>query len=54
MSEEDFQVIATQAENLCPVSNALRGNVEIRVEARLACWMLGEPQPKMLLLYRAV
>ncbi|MDQ3668815.1 MAG: OsmC family peroxiredoxin [Actinomycetota bacterium] len=31
-----FEQAARQAEQSCPVSNALRGNVEISVEARLA------------------
>ncbi len=33
---EDFQSAVEQAEQGCPVSNALRGNVEIRVNATLA------------------
>ena len=32
---EDFQTAAEQAEQMCPVSNALRGNVEINLEAAL-------------------
>ena len=32
---EDFQTAAEQAEQTCPVSNALRGNVEINLEAAL-------------------
>src|SRR5215212_624403 len=32
---EDFQSAVEQAEQGCPVSNALRGNVEIRVNASL-------------------
>ena len=34
--QEDFENAAHQADQLCPVSNALRGNVEIRVNASLA------------------
>ncbi len=33
--QEDFENATQQAEQLCPVSNALRGNVEIRVNASL-------------------
>ncbi|MEW6636211.1 MAG: OsmC family peroxiredoxin [Actinomycetota bacterium] len=33
--EEDFRQAAEQAEQLCPVSNALRGNVDIRLSATL-------------------
>jgi osmotically inducible protein OsmC len=33
--QEDFENAAQQAEDLCPVSNALRGNVEIRLHATL-------------------
>jgi lipoyl-dependent peroxiredoxin len=33
---EDFRSAVEQAEQGCPVSNALRGNVEIRVNATLA------------------
>lgn len=36
MSQEQFQAAATEAEQGCPVSNALRGNIEITVEATLA------------------
>lgn len=35
ISGDDFENAAQQAEQLCPVSNALRGNVEIRVNASL-------------------
>lgn len=35
LDAEGFQSIAEQAEQGCPVSNALRGNVEIRVNASL-------------------
>jgi osmotically inducible protein OsmC len=35
MNEEEFENAARQAEQSCPVSNALRNNVEIRVNARL-------------------
>jgi lipoyl-dependent peroxiredoxin len=36
MSPEQFAQAATEAEKGCPVSNALRGNIEITVEATLA------------------
>jgi lipoyl-dependent peroxiredoxin len=35
MDAEDFQNAVEQADEGCPVSNALRGNVEIRVSASL-------------------
>jgi osmotically inducible protein OsmC len=35
MDAEDFQNAVEQAEQGCPVSNALRGNVEMRVNASL-------------------
>jgi osmotically inducible protein OsmC len=35
ISEEEFEGAAREAEQLCPVSNALRGNVEIRLQAHL-------------------
>jgi osmotically inducible protein OsmC len=35
-SEEEFESVAREADQGCPVSNALRGNVEIRVQARLS------------------
>ncbi|MCA1729295.1 MAG: OsmC family peroxiredoxin [Actinobacteria bacterium] len=35
MSGDDFEDAARQAEQICPVSNALRNNVEIRLNARL-------------------
>lgn len=35
LDEPEFQLIVDQAENLCPVSNALRGNVEINVRHEL-------------------
>ena len=35
LDAEDFQSIAEQAEQGCPVSNALRGNVDIQVNASL-------------------
>ena len=35
MDAEDFQSAVEQAEQGCPVSNALRGNVEMRVNASL-------------------
>lgn len=36
MDEEGFKNAAEQAEQLCPVSNALRGNVDIQLNASLA------------------
>ncbi len=36
LSEEEFESAAQEADQVCPVSNALRGNVEIRVQARLS------------------
>jgi len=36
MNEEEFEDATREAEQLCPVSNALRGNVEIRLQARLS------------------
>src|SRR3954447_13547483 len=35
ISEEEFENAAREAEQLCPVSNALRGNLEIRLQTRL-------------------
>jgi osmotically inducible protein OsmC len=35
ISEEDFENAAREAEQVCPVSNALRGNLEIRLQTRL-------------------
>ena len=35
ISEEDFESAARDAEQICPVSNALRGNLEIRLQTRL-------------------
>ncbi len=35
INEEDFESAAQEAEQLCPVSNALRGNVEIRLQTHL-------------------
>ena len=35
MDPAQFERLAQDADRSCPVSNALRGNVEIRVEARL-------------------
>jgi osmotically inducible protein OsmC len=35
MTEEEFENAAHQADQGCPVSNALRGNVEIRVQTSL-------------------
>jgi lipoyl-dependent peroxiredoxin len=35
ISEEEFENAAREAEQLCPVSNALRGNMEIRLQASL-------------------
>ena len=36
LTQEQFQAAATEAEKGCPVSNALRNNLEISVEAKLA------------------
>ena len=36
ISEEDFQTAAEAAKTGCPVSQALKGNVEITLDARLA------------------
>ena len=36
ISEEDFQAMAEDAKENCPVSGALKGNVQIGVTARLA------------------
>lgn len=36
MTQEQFAAAAVEAEKGCPVSNALRGNIEITVEATLA------------------
>ena len=36
MRNEEFESAAREAEQECPVSNALRGNVEIRVQAQLS------------------
>jgi len=33
--DEGFQNAAQEADQICPVTNALRGNVEVRVNARL-------------------
>jgi lipoyl-dependent peroxiredoxin len=35
MNQEEFESATEEAGQLCPVSNALRGNVEIRLQARL-------------------
>ena len=35
IDQDEFQQIAEQAEKSCPVSNALRNNLDIQVEARL-------------------
>lgn len=35
ISQEEFEELARRAEQRCPVSNALRGSVAIRLEARL-------------------
>lgn len=35
ISEEDFENAAREAEQICPVSNALRGNLEIQLQTRL-------------------
>ena len=36
MSEEDFDAAANEGNQACPVSNALRGNVEIQVQPQLS------------------
>ena len=36
LSEEEFESAVQEADQVCPVSNALRGNVEIRVQAQLS------------------
>jgi len=36
LSDEEFDAAAHEADQACPVSNALRGNVEIRVQAQLS------------------
>ncbi len=36
MRDEEFESAAREAEQECPVSNALRGNLEIRVQAQLS------------------
>ena len=36
VDEEGFRSAAEQAEQICPVSNALRGNVDIQLNTRLA------------------
>src|ERR671917_165254 len=33
ISDEDFQNATQEADQICPVTNALRGNVEVRVNA---------------------
>ena len=35
MNQATFAQVAAEAEKGCPVSNALRGNVDIRVNAQL-------------------
>jgi osmotically inducible protein OsmC len=35
ISEEDFENAAREAEQVCPVSNALRGNLDIQLQTRL-------------------
>ena len=35
ISEEDFQRLAEAAKDGCPISGALKGNVELSVEATL-------------------
>lgn len=35
ISDEDFQNATQEADQICPVTNALRGNVEVRVNASL-------------------
>ncbi|CAN5903108.1 OsmC family protein [soil metagenome] len=36
LDAEEFREVAEEAEQICPVSNALRGNVEIRLNTRLS------------------
>ncbi|MGH3087277.1 MAG: OsmC family protein, partial [Rubrobacteraceae bacterium] len=36
LDEEGFRSAAEQAEQLCPVSNALRGNVDIQLNTSLS------------------
>ena len=36
MADGEFQALALDARDNCPISQALKGNVELRVEARLA------------------
>ncbi len=36
MDEQGFEDVAREAEQLCPVSNALRGNVNIQLQTSLA------------------
>ncbi|CAN5145997.1 hypothetical protein BH24ACT19_BH24ACT19_16990 [soil metagenome] len=36
MNEEEFRSAVEEAEQLCPVSNALRGNVDIQLHTSLA------------------
>jgi osmotically inducible protein OsmC len=35
LSDEEFESVAQEAEQLCPVSNAIRGNVDIRLSTSL-------------------
>ena len=35
LSAEEFESAAQEADQICPVTNAFRGNVEVRVNARL-------------------
>ncbi len=35
IGEEEFENAAREAEQICPVSNALRGNLEIQLQTRL-------------------
>jgi osmotically inducible protein OsmC len=35
IGEDEFENAAREAEQLCPVSNALRGNVEIQLQTSL-------------------
>ncbi|MGB3330195.1 MAG: OsmC family peroxiredoxin [Thermomicrobiales bacterium] len=35
LSDEEFQALAKKAEETCPISNALRGNLEITLDATL-------------------
>ena len=42
ISEEDFQRLAEAAKDGCPISGALKGNVELSVDATLVCSPAGQ------------